>query len=72
MASFDDLQQMYQHLKASGVDIIRVRENAFSVGVYFADPDGNENEVYYEEPGAPWRQGVWKGKFSRKLEEATV
>ena len=35
MATFDDLQAMYLHLPEKGVDIQRVRENAFSVGVYF-------------------------------------
>ena len=52
MASFEDLQAMYRHIKAQGVNILRTRENTHSVGVYFTDPDGNGLEVYYEEPGA--------------------
>jgi catechol-2,3-dioxygenase len=67
MASFEDLQAMYRHLKAKGVQILRTRENAHSVGVYFNDPDGNGLEVYYEEPGGYRRS--WEGQYARKLEE---
>jgi catechol-2,3-dioxygenase len=52
------------------VDILRVRENNFSVGVYFNDPDGNGVEVYYEEPGG--YRGAWEGQYARKLEGVTV
>jgi catechol-2,3-dioxygenase len=45
MASFEDLQTMVCHLKAKGVEIRRVRENTYAVGVYFNDPDGNGLEV---------------------------
>ncbi len=69
MASCEDLQAMYRHLKAKGVEILRVRENTYSVGVYFNDPDGNGLEVYYEEPGG-YRQ-AWEGQYARKLEEVT-
>jgi catechol 2,3-dioxygenase len=70
METFDDLQAMYRHLQEKGVDIQRVRENAFSVGVYFNDPDGNGIEVYYEDLEL-YRRGVWEGgQFPRKLEEA--
>jgi catechol-2,3-dioxygenase len=70
MASFEDLQAMVRHLKAKGVEILRVRDNPFSVGVYFNDPDGNGIEVYYEEPGGYRR--AWEGQYARKLEEVSV
>lgn len=70
MASFEDLQVMYNHLKAKGVKIHRVRENPHSIGVYFDDPDGYGIEVYYEEPGG--YRGSWDGQFARKLEEASA
>ena len=70
METFDDLQAMYRHLKEKGVLIDRVRDNCFSVGVYFSDPDGNGIEVYYEDLEL-FRRGDWEGKFPRKLEEAT-
>jgi len=71
METFDDLQAMYLHLQEKGVDIQRVRENAFSVGVYFNDPDGNGIEVYYEDLEL-YRRGVWeRGHYPRMVEEAT-
>ena len=70
MASFEDLQRMYQRLKEKKVEILRIRQNSASMGVYFADPDGNENEVYYEDPDARYRDGGWQGEFPRQLEEA--
>ena len=72
MASFEDLQAMYHHLKKQGVEVLRVRGNTFSMGIYFDDPDGNGIEVYYEDPGAPWRDGTWEGTYRRKLEETPV
>ena len=70
MGSFEDLRAMVRHLKAKGVEILRSRENTFSVGVYFNDPDGNGLEVYYEAPGGYRR--AWEGQYSRKLEEVTA
>ena len=71
METFDDLQAMYHHLLEQGVHIERIRDNAFSVGIYFSDPDGNGIEVYYEDLEL-YRRGVWeRGQFPRKLEEAT-
>ena len=71
MGSFEDLQAMYRQLKEKGVEILRTRSNTFSVGVYFNDPDGNGNEVYYEDLEA-FRRGRWEGEYHRKLEEAAV
>src|SRR5262245_56804214 len=71
METFDDLQAMYRHLQEKGVHIERIRDNAFSVGIYFSDPDGNGIEVYYEDLEF-YRRGVWEhGHFPRKLEETT-
>ncbi len=69
MATFDDLQRMYRHLKENQVKILRIRQNATSMGIYFWDPDGNENEVYFEESDARWRQGGWEGQFPKELED---
>ena len=55
MGSLDDLKEMYQRLKDRDVPI-RVADHSVSIGVYFADPDGNGLEVYYELPRAEWRQ----------------
>ena len=69
MATFEALQRMYRHLKEKQVEILRTRQNATSIGIYFCDPDGNENEVYYEESDARWRQGGWEGRFPSELED---
>ena len=68
MGSFEDLQAMYDHLKEMDVKILGTRNNSYSVGVYFNDPDGNGNEVYFEETGG-WRQGEWGGPYHRTLED---
>ncbi len=72
MGSFDDLRQMYRRLKEKNVEVLRIRQNACSMGIYFADPDGNENEVYYETPDARYREGGWQGEYPEKLEEVTA
>ena len=71
MGPFEDLQAIYRHLGEQGVEVLRVRENTFSMGIYFTDPDGNGIEVYYEAPGMPWRQ-AWEGTYPREMEEAAA
>ena len=72
MDTFEDLQAIYHHLKDNGVDVSRARENSYGMGVYFNDPDGNGNEIYYEGDDAQWLQGIWEGKFDRSLDEKSV
>ena len=55
MESLDDLKEMYQRLNDRAVPI-RVADHSVSIGVYFADPDGNGLEVYYELPRSQWHQ----------------
>ena len=55
MASLDDLADIYRRLQDRGVDV-RVADHTVSIGVYFADPDGNGLEVYYELPRSQWHQ----------------
>ena len=57
METFDDLQAMYHHLLENGVHIERIRDNAFSVGIYFSDPDGNGIELYADRPKSKWPKG---------------
>lgn len=74
MANLDDLAEMYQKLKTKGVPI-HVADHSVSIGVYFADPDGNGLEVYYELPRSQWgrerpfsEQGE-KGRFPGPWDE---
>jgi len=55
MESLDDLKEMYHRLNDRAVPI-RVADHSVSIGVYFADPDGNGLEVYYELPRSQWNQ----------------
>jgi catechol 2,3-dioxygenase len=55
MATLDDLAEMYQKLKSKGVPV-HVADHTVSIGVYFADPDGNGLEVYYEQPRSQWNR----------------
>jgi catechol-2,3-dioxygenase len=55
MASLEDLKEIYGRLKAKGVPI-SVSDHSVSIGVYFADPDGNGLEVYYELPRSQWHR----------------
>ena len=71
MASFDDLQEMCRQLTSVGVELVRTRTNSYSVGVYFTDPDGNSNEVYFEDVEA-FRRRPEEGEYHRKLEGITV
>ena len=71
MASFDDLQGICDQLTSAGIELTRVRSNSYSVGVYFNDPDGNSNEVYFEDLAA-YRRRPEDGEYPRKLERIAV
>ena len=66
MATFDDLQEICDQLVSKGIELFRVRSNSYSVGVYFNDPDGNSNEVYFEDLEA-FRRRPQDGEYHRKL-----
>lgn len=75
MASIDDLKEMYLRLKDRDVPV-RVADHTVSIGIYFADPDGNGLEVYYELPRSQWHvdrpfsvEGK-KGRFPGPWDEA--
>jgi len=80
MESLDDLKEIYQRLQDKGVPV-RVSDHSVSIGVYFADPDGNGLEVYYELPRSQWRQdrpfseqggkGRFPGPWDESLREAS-
>ena len=76
MATFEDLKSVHQRLKDMGADIIRVTDHYLSMGVYFRDTEGNENEVYYELPKDQWPEAVdgdlFTGKFPWQIEDDNV
>ncbi len=52
VASYAALREAYAHLLANGVEIQRAVDHVCQRSVYFADPDGNGLEIYYEMPDA--------------------
>jgi len=52
VASYAALREAYAHLLESGVGIQRATDHVCQRSLYFADPDGNGLEIYYEMPNA--------------------
>jgi catechol-2,3-dioxygenase len=68
MASFDDLQGLYDHLVRTNASIAGFSDNETAVSVSFFDPDGNEIEAIYELPLNEWPAERTPGKtFARQL-----
>ena len=70
METFDDLKEVYSRLKERDIET-KVADHGISLGVYFRDPDGNGNEVYYELPKEQWPQEgqIFVGHFPMNLED---
>ena len=70
MESFEDLREIYEHMKAKGANIRDIGDHGISLGVYLFDPDGNEIEVYYEMPQEQWpaEGDLFEGEYPAKLE----
>ena len=52
VASYAALRDAYTHLLSHGVAIQRAADHVCQRSIYFADPDGNGLEIYYEMPRA--------------------
>lgn len=52
VGSYAALRDAYAHLVKSGVTILRATNHVNQRSFYFADPDGNTLEIYYEMPHA--------------------
>ena len=52
VGSYSALRDAYAHLVSSGVEILRATNHINQRSFYFADPDGNTLEIYYELPHA--------------------
>jgi catechol 2,3-dioxygenase len=50
--SFEALKDAYFTLQDNGVEVMRAIDHVSQKSIYFADPDGNTVEVYYELPQA--------------------
>jgi catechol 2,3-dioxygenase len=54
--SLDTLRAAKTELEATGVGIRRIENHRVSRSIYFADPDGNEIELYVDDDPQIWRQ----------------
>ena len=52
VGSYVALRDAYAHLVKNGVEILRAANHVNQRSFYFADPDGNTLEIYYELPHA--------------------
>jgi catechol-2,3-dioxygenase len=52
VGSYSALRDAYDHLVRNGVEIMRATNHVNQRSFYFADPDGNVLEIYYEFPYA--------------------
>lgn len=52
VGSYRALREAYVHLAQNGVRILRATNHVNQRSFYFADPDGNTLEIYYEMPHA--------------------
>jgi catechol 2,3-dioxygenase len=52
VGSYAALRDAYAHLVGNGVEILRATNHINQRSFYFADPDGNTLEIYYELPHA--------------------
>jgi catechol 2,3-dioxygenase len=52
VGSYAALRDAYAHLVSNGVEILRAVNHVNQRSFYFADPDGNVLEIYYELPYA--------------------
>jgi len=52
VGSYAALREAYAHLLDNGVEVMRATNHVNQRSIYFADPDGNVLEIYYEMPHA--------------------
>jgi catechol 2,3-dioxygenase len=53
--SLDDLRQVRDRIQAHGYDIEGMSDHTVSQSLYLRDPDGNEIELFVDDPGVDWR-----------------
>ena len=56
--SLDVLRQARDRLLAAGIEIDGVSDHTVSQSLYLRDPDGNEVELFVDNPAVDWRQDL--------------
>ena len=68
MNSIEDLESLYLKLQRKHIEISDIGDHGISLGIYFADPDGNQIEVFYELPKEEWpEEEMFSGNFPYKF-----
>ena len=68
MNSIEDLESLYLKLQREHIEISDIGDHGISLGIYFADPDGNQIEVFYELPKEEWpEEEMFSGNFPYKF-----
>ena len=67
VARYEALGEAYRALLEHGVVIERAMDHINQRSIYFADPDGNRLEIYYEMPGALQRFPDGRGDQNSEL-----
>jgi catechol 2,3-dioxygenase len=54
--TLDAVREWYQYLRERGVDILNSSDHGVTRSFYFNDPDGNQFEIYCDNPDFNWRR----------------
>ena len=54
--TLDDLKIAYDELLSRGVNITGLSDHTVSKSIYLTDPDGNEIELYIDDPDQDWKK----------------
>ena len=67
--SLDTLKAVYQSVMAAGYMIDGLSDHSISQSIYLRDPDGNEVELYVDNPDLDWRNDqTWMDEPVKPLE----
>ena len=54
--TLDELKSAYHALQSAGVNITGLSDHTVSKSIYLTDPDGNEIELYIDDPNQDWKK----------------
>ena len=52
--SLDELKKAYRELYSAGIQVKEMSDHTISKSIYLHDPDGNEIELYVDDPDVDW------------------
>ena len=56
--SLDELQAVRDELTSVGIEISGMSDHTVSKSIYLEDPDGNEVELYIDDPNIDWQKDL--------------